>query len=233
MKEHAIETAQVVASFAHDLRSPLNAVIGFSRLMLKGIDGPLSDVQEADLQAIHENGKAMLSMVDSIIDLSKAEAGWLKTARSSVYVQPLLEKVVSLAMPLAKERQVTLTYTPGDGLEPITVDPSQLQKAVAGLMAAIMPLIGMGTIAVATETTPERILVHLTGSSPTGLGPHVVHSLEAFRTAGASADHRVDRTALQFIVSSRLLALNGCTLDVQHNSETEIRVSLCLPLAVL
>jgi K+-sensing histidine kinase KdpD len=233
MKEHTVKTAQVVASFAHDLRSPLNAVIGFSRLMLKGIDGPLSDVQASDLQAIHENGKAMLSMVDTIIDLSKVEAGWLKSAQSSVYVQPLLEKVVLLATPLAREQQVTLTYAAGDGAESVMADPSQLQKAVLGLIAAIVPLIGMGTIVVMTETTPEHTLVHLAGISPTELGPDVVHSLEAFRTAGASADHRVDVTALQFIASSQLLALNGCTLDVQHNSETEIRVTLCFPLAAL
>ena len=53
-KDSVLQTAHVVASIAHDLRSPLNAVLGFSRVLLKGIDGPLSDQQTADLEATPE-----------------------------------------------------------------------------------------------------------------------------------------------------------------------------------
>ena len=89
-------TAKIVASIAHDLRSPLNAVIGFSRVMLKGIDGPLSEMQATDLQAVYANGQAMLEMVDDLIDLAKAESGWLTPVPALVHVPLLVQKACSL-----------------------------------------------------------------------------------------------------------------------------------------
>jgi K+-sensing histidine kinase KdpD len=226
MKENTVETAHVVASIAHDLRSPLNAVIGFSRLMLKGIDGPLSEMQVDDLEAIHANGRAMLQMVDSLIDLAKAEAGWFDPARAAVYLQPLLEKVVSLLAPAAREKQIQLVCASGDAVEPIDADPSQIQKVLQSLVEATMDLIGSGTISIVDEAVQECVLVQLDGSNPAGLPPDVGHRLAAFRTAGASTEHRLDATALQLLASKQLLALNGSTLEVGQPSGTQIRLIL-------
>jgi signal transduction histidine kinase len=231
-EENLSETANVLASIAHDLRSPLNAVIGFSRIMLKGIDGPLSDMQAADLEAIHTNGNTMLAMVDSLIDLAKAEAGWLQPSPTAVHIHPLIEKVVSLTSAAAKAQQVELDYTPGEVARPVDVDQYQVQKAIERLIAATMNLIGSGKVTLWATSDGERALVHLTGVNPGGISPEAAHSLEAFRTAGTSDEHRVDPTALQLLVSKHLLALNEGSFEIEASSETEIRLALCLPLSL-
>jgi signal transduction histidine kinase len=225
------ETANVLASFAHDLRSPLNAVIGFSRIMLKGIDGPLSEMQATDLEAIHANGSTMLEMVDNLIDLAKAEAGWLTPSPTAVHVHPLLEKIISLAAPAAKAGQVEIDYTAAEIALPIQVDPSQTQKAIERLLAAAMRLIGSGKITLTATSSQESALIHLVGTNPDGLPPEAAHSLEAFRSGGLSEEHRIDVTALQLLVSRQLCALNQSAFEIEDPSGTEIHLTLRLPLS--
>ena len=156
------ETATVLASFAHDLRSPLNAVIGFSRIMLKGIDGPLSEMQAADLEAINTNGNTMLQMVDNLIDLAKAESGWLTPSPAAVHVHPLLEKVISLTMPMAKEQDIEVDYRANASTPPVQVDQSLTQKAIEKLLAAAMRLAGSGKLAVTTDASEDSVTIRMT-----------------------------------------------------------------------
>ena len=71
---------QFLANMSHELRTPLNSIIGFSRVILKGIDGPLTEMQETDLSAIHHSGQHLLGLINDILDLSKIEARWNSTS---------------------------------------------------------------------------------------------------------------------------------------------------------
>jgi len=66
---------QFMANMSHELRTPLNSIIGFSRVILKGIDGPVNETQAQDLTAIYNSGQHLLSLINNILDLSKIEAG--------------------------------------------------------------------------------------------------------------------------------------------------------------
>ncbi|HEC34018.1 MAG TPA: GAF domain-containing protein, partial [Chloroflexi bacterium] len=67
--------SQFLANMSHELRTPLNSIIGFSRVILKGIDGPLTDLQRQDLEAIYNSGQHLLGLINDILDISKIEAG--------------------------------------------------------------------------------------------------------------------------------------------------------------
>jgi signal transduction histidine kinase len=230
MSEHrASHTAEIVASIAHDLRSPLNAVIGFSRVMLKGIDGPLSEMQATDLQAIYANGQAMLEMVDDLIDVAKAEAGWLTPVPVSVYVPQLVQKACSSggsASPL-----IPMICPSGADLPSACADLAQAQKAVDRLVAAAILLAGSGEIAVELSADDTDVIIELTCTCPDGLAPEAPHILEAFRTSGASLEHRVTRTSLKLLVSSRLAAMNGGAVQIISTSQAELALAMRLPLS--
>ncbi|NIV33341.1 MAG: GAF domain-containing protein, partial [Anaerolineae bacterium] len=82
---------QFLANMSHELRTPLNSIIGFSRVMLKGIDGPLTELQAADLQSIHNSGQHLLSLINSILDMSKIEAGKMELAIEELALPPVLD----------------------------------------------------------------------------------------------------------------------------------------------
>jgi signal transduction histidine kinase len=64
-----------LANMSHELRTPLNSIIGFSRVMLKGIDGPLTEMQEQDLNTIYTSGQHLLMLINDVLDQAKIAAG--------------------------------------------------------------------------------------------------------------------------------------------------------------
>ncbi|MCB0028025.1 MAG: sensor histidine kinase, partial [Anaerolineales bacterium] len=66
---------QFLANMSHELRTPLNSIIGFSRVILKGIVGPVTPEQEHDLTAIYNSGRHLLTLINDILDIARIEAG--------------------------------------------------------------------------------------------------------------------------------------------------------------
>ncbi|MCZ7545272.1 MAG: hypothetical protein M5R40_17900 [Anaerolineae bacterium] len=73
--ERATRFLDFLVAYNHDFRTPLNSIIGFSRVILKGIDGPINDVQAEDLTSVHDGGQQLLAMFNEVIDMAKLETG--------------------------------------------------------------------------------------------------------------------------------------------------------------
>ena len=74
--EHATQLKdEFLANVSHELRTPLNAIIGFSELLLTGDVGPVNDAHREFLESIHRNGKHLLHLINSVLDLSRMDAG--------------------------------------------------------------------------------------------------------------------------------------------------------------
>jgi K+-sensing histidine kinase KdpD len=231
MKETNPQTAHILASVAHDLRSPLNAVIGFSRILLKGIDGPLSELQTADLEAIHENGVTMLRMVDSIVDLAKIEAGWLTPLVIRFHVPPLLEKARSLVGAPEQQERIQIAYLPGGAPPPVYADEAQILRALERTLATAVHLSGAGTVRLACIPRRDDLLVTISCTSPQGLAADTPQFLDGFRSSGGSQEDRVTWVGLYMLASQRSIALNGGALWIEDPSETELTIGLTLPLS--
>ncbi len=88
--------SQFLANMSHELRTPLNSIIGFSRVILKGIDGPVTDLQQQDLSAIYTSGQHLLNLINDILDLSKIEAGKMELSfEEGVNLADLINSVMS------------------------------------------------------------------------------------------------------------------------------------------
>lgn len=231
MTKGTVETAHVMASLAHDLRAPLNAVIGFSHLLLKGIDGPLSELQAADVEVIHTNGGLMLQMVDCLIDLSRIQTGLLKPSPGAVQLDALLAKIATLHANAARENGVRVTCTVRDLQHELWGDGVLLQRGIERLLGAMARLVGQGEIELDAHVTAAHAAIQLCARSTDGLSPDALRSLQAYHAGGASAEHRLDATALCLLVSQQLLALNEGTLEVGDPSPKGVCVRLSLPLA--
>ncbi len=69
---------------SHDLKTPLNAIIGFSKVVLKGIDGPVNEMQVTDLTSVHNNGQRMLTLLSNLVDMARINNGEVKLVTAEV-----------------------------------------------------------------------------------------------------------------------------------------------------
>jgi K+-sensing histidine kinase KdpD len=229
-KDPVLKTAHVVASIAHDLRSPLNAVVGFARVLLKGIDGPLSDQQTADLEAIYSNGNAMLEMVNDLVDIAKAESGWLSPSPTVIYLPSLFEKVLYLVKPsLSKEIDLVIEAT--DASLFVQADLAQLQSALQGFLVAAAHLVGVGSVTLAAKVWGENAVVQITGLASEELTASWQAVLNAFHSSGMSPQSRLDAIGLRLLVGKQWIALNGGAFHVDDLSERRIALTFSMPLA--
>src|SRR5215208_4124228 len=64
-----------LANMSHELRTPLNSILGFTDVMLEGLDGPLADYMDNDLRLVQKNGQHLLHLINDVLDMAKIEAG--------------------------------------------------------------------------------------------------------------------------------------------------------------
>jgi signal transduction histidine kinase len=123
-----------LSKMSHDLKTPINAVTGFSSLILKGIDGPITDFQREDLTSIYEAGQRLLTMVDDLYSVRKQDA-----ARTLVYDSPfpvadLLADVLRTIQPIAADRGHTVQVRLTPDVDDMEADASTVRWILLSLL---------------------------------------------------------------------------------------------------
>ena len=98
-----------LASISHELRTPLNAIIGFSELLEKQYAGPLNDKQREYVSDVLRSGTHLLTLINDILDLSKAEAGKLDIVEGEVDLNGIVRLSLRMLAPRAADKDIRLT----------------------------------------------------------------------------------------------------------------------------
>jgi signal transduction histidine kinase/putative methionine-R-sulfoxide reductase with GAF domain len=126
---------QFLANMSHELRTPLNSIIGFSRVILKGIDGPITQEQEEDLNSIHNNGQHLLMLINEILDMAKIEAGKMMLAFEEVDLAETSYGAITAVRNIVEEKGVTLRAEIANNLPTIDADPVRLKQILINLLS--------------------------------------------------------------------------------------------------
>jgi signal transduction histidine kinase len=127
--------SQFLANMSHDLRSPLNSILGFSELLLRGLEGEISPGQRVVLAAVHATGLNLLRQLTEILDTAKVESGKMELHRQStppaeILTQATQEARRGRAQAVADRLAVELQA----GMGPIYVDPLRTTQAITHLL---------------------------------------------------------------------------------------------------
>ena len=125
--------SQFLANMSHDLRSPLNSVIGFSDLLLKGIDGDLTPEQAEMVAIIQQQGLYLLGQIDDILDTAKVDAGRMEIHPKPMASAALVADVIAKARPrIAASVEIELKTSAG--VPPVYADPYRAPQALEHLV---------------------------------------------------------------------------------------------------
>jgi signal transduction histidine kinase/CheY-like chemotaxis protein len=144
--------SQFLANMSHELRTPLNSIIGFSRVILKGIDGPINDVQKQDLGAIYNSGQHLLALITDILDLSKLEAGKMELQFAEVNLSDLINSAMSTAVGLVKDKPIRLNHVVPANLPMVMADSTRVRQVLINLVSNASKFTDEGSITIEAFT---------------------------------------------------------------------------------
>ncbi|MBN1934468.1 MAG: HAMP domain-containing protein [Anaerolineae bacterium] len=149
---------------SRELATALNNIIGFSGLLIKGVDGPVNEMQRADMIAIHKSGYQLLGLFDNVITLSELESGVIELDLHPVDVVELIEE--ALAMSQQRFIEVPLVWQNGrpSGLPRLQADVTLLRQAFLGLIAFAVEQIpegGVGVEALIPACAPQSLAISI------------------------------------------------------------------------
>lgn len=164
-RQESEDKSQALATVSHEMRNPLNAMLGFSDLLLDESAGPLTDRQRLYVQQVDEASRHLLRLVNDYLDLARLEAGSLPLTIEAVEVGPEVGNVVELMRPTADARQVLLRSDVAIGIV-VKADRLRLRQVLINLVVNAIrstPPRGHVRIQVAGGSNGVRISVLDTG----------------------------------------------------------------------
>jgi GAF domain-containing protein/CheY-like chemotaxis protein len=211
--------SQFLANMSHELRTPLNSIIGFSRVIMKGIDGPVTEEQTQDLSAIYNAGQHLLNMINDILDISKIEAGKMELAFEDIQLPQIIESVLSTARGLVKGKPVELLTDVPDDLPTIHADPTRVRQILLNLLSNACKFTDEGNITITVKQQiglNDRAEIYI-GVTDTGVGisPEDQRGLfEPFTQVDGSATRKSGGTGLGLSITRLLVNLHGGEIHI-------------------
>lgn len=150
-----------LANMSHELRTPLNSIIGFSRIMMKGMNGPITDEQYIDLESIYNSGQHLLNLINDILDLAKLEAGKMALVFDEIDLFELANSVMVTTKGLVHDQNVELNVNIDTRARHIIGDKIRLRQILLNLLSNAAKFTQNGLISLSAKPgeTDETILI--------------------------------------------------------------------------
>ena len=200
-----------LANISHEVRTPLNSVIGFANVLLKNKQGNLTEKQLTYLSRIAGNGMHLRGLIDDILDLSKVESSKLEVAIEDVEVTALVAETIDALEGWPRSDDVELNLDLPRAPVVVRADPLRLRQVVINLIGNALKFTARGSVTV--RVTAERIDVVDTG--PGIPADRLVAVFEAFEQADHTVGRRYGGTGLGLSISRSLCGLMGFSLTLE------------------
>jgi signal transduction histidine kinase/ActR/RegA family two-component response regulator len=198
-----------LSNMSHELRSPLNAILGFAQLLESG-NPPPTAIQEVRLQQIIKAGWYLLELINEILDLALIESGKLSLSRESVLLNDVLLECEAMMAPMAQQRDIRIIFPRFDLACFVYGDRTRLKQVLINLLSnAIKYNREHGSVTLNyVMSTPGRIRLSITDTGK-GLPPDKLAQLfQPFNRLGQEACG-VEGTGIGLVVSRQLVELMG------------------------
>ncbi|MEM7802398.1 MAG: ATP-binding protein, partial [Chloroflexota bacterium] len=225
---------QFLANMSHELRTPLNSIIGFSKLILRGIDGPITEAQEDDLTSIYYSGQHLLKLINDILDLTKLEAGKMPMSFESVDLVPIAEGTFVTTRGLIREEFVKLILDVADDLPQIEADPLRIKQIILNLLsnAAKFTATGSITLKLEKDTIFDDHVVISVQDTGTGIATDDLPKLfELFEQGRHARMIGASGTGLGLPIVKELVQLHHGSIDVKSALDKGTTFFVTLPVS--
>jgi signal transduction histidine kinase len=209
--------SQFLANMSHEFRTPLNAILGYTHMLLHGVTGPVSDAQRKSLTRIDSNSRHLLALINDILDITRIEAGRMPLNVSTFRIPDLVHEVMSELEPIIKRSSLIVKPRMRPRLPPLRSDRQKVKQIVLNLLSNALKFTPAGTVTISATYDVRSRMVAI-AVKDTGVGiPEGSRSkvFEDFRQLDSSPTRGYGGTGLGLSICQRLAQMLGGTIDLQ------------------
>ena len=204
-----------LAKVSHEVRTPLNSIIGFAELMLQERFGPIGNTRyKGYSEDIHQSGLYALSLLNDLLDISKIEAGKFELDFTAVDVAEVVEACVASLQPLAKRTRIVLRTSLADDLPVVVADPRRLKQILLNLLTNAIKFTKEGGQVIVSGTMVDGELRLRVRDSGVGMSKNeIAYAMQPFHQLD-TAPRRQSGTGLGLPLTKALADANRARLEL-------------------
>src|SRR5262249_27823016 len=190
-KSHDLEIAsqhksQFVANMSHELRTPLAAILGYAELIQEGFYEPQGPKSLDALTSIRSNGKHLLGLINTVLDIAKIESGQFTLNMTEYAIESVVETVRAATESLAQNKKLTLTTSADKSLPVGLGDEQRLTQVLLNLVGNAIKFTDAGEIRVTAKLVNSNFAVSVADTGPGIPGEHQARIFEQFHHVDSS-----------------------------------------------
>jgi PAS domain S-box-containing protein len=225
-----------LANMSHELRTPLNAIIGYSEMLAEEARDSGNDEYVPDLEKIQRAGSHLLGLINSVLDLSKIEAGKMDLYLETFELAAMLRDVTATIQPLIMQKSNQLVVEAAEDLGEMHADVTKVRQTLFNLLSNASKFTENGTITltVSRETVGDVPWVSF-AVTDTGIGmsPEQLSKLfQAFTQADVSTTRKYGGTGLGLVITRRFCQMMGGDIMVESTEGEGTTFTMRLPARV-
>jgi signal transduction histidine kinase/CheY-like chemotaxis protein len=226
--------AELVTTISHEMRTPLNLILGFSELILASPesydDVPLPAIYRSDLHAIYRSSTYLLQLIDDVLDLAKADVGKLTIVREETNLDGILTECVQMLEGFGKAKGIELRCHVDSHLPAIVVDRLRIRQVVLNLLTNAVRFTDSGYIELSAVRDGANILLTIKDTGQ-GISPDRQQTIfEEFGSAPTGDEAWHSGSGLGVPISKRLVELHGGTMWLESAPGRGTTFYFTLPL---
>ena len=226
--------SQFLANMSHEFRTPLNAILGYTSMLLKGVTGDLTPHQRRNLERVDSNAHHLLAIINDILDISRIEAGKMPLTVSRFDLKDLVAEVLAEVEPIISRSRLAVTSEQAADVPPLKTDRQKVKQIVINFLTNAIKFTPQGSVEVRTEyvATRDEIAV-VVADTGIGISPADRDRIfEDFRQADNSPTREYTGAGLGLAICRRLAGMLDGTITLDSEVGRGSTFTLLVPREV-
>jgi len=223
------DRAAFLAAVSHELRSPLNAILGFADILATEVDGPLTPAAREEVEQIRGSGAHLLELINDILEFSALESGQLKLSRAKVDLSTLAGEVLRESQGLLSDKPNVRLRLDGESGVIADADARRVRQILTNLVGNAIKFTQAGHVVVTISKQGSYASVAV---SDTGPGINAAERAMIFEEYKQASEERQRKrgTGLGLAIARRLVLMHGGTIHVESELGRGSTFRVLLPL---
>jgi signal transduction histidine kinase len=224
--------SQFLANMSHEFRTPLNAMLGYTSMLLQGVGGTLEPGARKHLSRVESNGRHLLTIINEILDISRIEAGRMPLQLSRFDVPELLAEVKSELEPIILRSKLAVVVDVPKNLPAMFTDRQKVKQILLNLLSNALKFTHRGSVVIKVRrSTRDRTVMLSVSDNGIGIAPADQQKIfEDFRQLDNSPTRAYGGTGLGLSICRRLAQMLGGRITLRSEVGKGSTFTLLLPI---